>query len=330
MTPAQMCEALDILVNWAITTDVYKTATEDMEGFTEELRANLEEMKKDIVASNATAILNFYLHGKTQIITQAELRVDWFVEKEPATFLATMKLGADPIQSLKYSAEISLDIPEQDKETVAIVYERSHAHNLPGRKLVVSYDDEEYVVMEIQINSVTNAFTLEMFNGEMSVSGVCKSENGKVYMTLDLKEVGDLSLTFTGDAQAPAMPEYTNICTLSEMELLRLFVEYLDLREVDLTVEGPDGDVMDYCYLSHKNCSYGELLEDQLFATLDEQGRIISLRDYDAPADVATQIWEVYINGELVDGNLYEICTDYYAEIVIRDVTVYPEEGAAE
>ena len=323
MTPAQMSEALDILVNWFITTEFFENFSADLD--ITEIKDNLEQVKKKIVDSNATAILNFYLNKKNQIINQADFRLDWFVGKDPATIQATMKLGADPVQSLKYSLELTKKLPKEDRETITIVYERSHAHNLPGRKLVISNGDSDYTLMELQVNSVTRAFTLHLFDNTMTIKGDCKSEGDKVYATLEMGQNGVLSLTFTGTAEAPKMPEYINICTLPELELLRLFIEYLPERNLVLTIRTEDRNMQVTDYYTHKICTLGELLVAESLASLDDQGKLLTLPNYEPPMEGIAPTWEVYLNGELVEGSLNDVIMDYEVEIEIRDVTDYPD-----
>lgn len=318
LTPDQIGQAMDIAATWLLESESYKLSTEDEEAMTQEIKTAVEEAKKALKDSNATTILEFCLHAKTQVIIQANCRVDWILEEENYNFTASVSLGDDPAQSVLYCADFALNVPEEPTENLRIEYHRSHAHNLPGRTLVIKTPDETVTLMDLQYNSLNGEFEVTMMDREYSFSGVYKDEDGKLTLQLNLEDAGKLTATFKNSAEVPAVPKYKNLCTLTEEELTGL-MELLPepdnalIREVDITITGDDGGMI-YSHIVHDYDTVGDLLIGEEIATLDEGGRIQAI----CIEDISGEDWDIYIDRVLVEGNLHTLLLGDYTTVSIR------------
>ena len=320
LSPDQMCTAIDIASQFLLNTDSYKAAVAETPELTEEMKAAINEAKKAIRDNNATAIIDFYLHGKSQVITRMDCRIDWLMDKKSASINATLTLGEDPTTSGKYAIYLTTNLPDTPKSETKIVYLRSHAHNLPSRTLTVSTFEETITVMDLQINSITGVFAVELFDRELSFTGTCTKTDNNVRISTSVEELGDIHLIFQGVAEAPEVPQYVNICRMTQSELESLlekiavdepFIPDETWRTANIAVTSSDGS-MSFYYLSHNYETLGELLVSEELAVLDENGRI----DHFCDGSVGSG-WEVYIQGELYEGNLYEAVLDIESEIAI-------------
>lgn len=324
LTPNQMGEALDIAATWLLESESYKNSAEDEKAMTEEIKAKVKEAKNALKDSNATTILEFCLHAKTQVIVQANCRIDWLIEEESCNFTASLNLGDDPVQSVLYSAGFELNLPGQPTEKFLIEYHRSHAHNLPGRTLVVETPDETITLMDLQYNTLNGEFEVTLMDREYSFSGVYKEEKEKLTLQLNFEEVGTLTVIFKSSATMLDVPKYKNICTMTAEELTELMAFVLEApepdcepeKEADIIITGDDGST--FCsYIMHDYSTVGDLLIGESIAILDDGGRILSLCD----EDFSGNNWTVCIDDVLTEGNLNLIPLKDYTSISISAYT---------
>lgn len=320
LSPEQMCTAIDIAGQFLLNTESYRVAVAETPEITEEIKSAISEAKKAIRDNNATAIIDFYLHGKSQVIVRMDCRVDWLQDKKSASINATLTLGEDPTLSGRYAMYLTANLPDTPKSETSIVYLRSHAHNLPSRTLTVSTSEGTVTVLDLQINSITGVFTVELFDRELSFTGTCTKTDNNVRISTSLEDLGEFHLVFQGVAEAPEVPQYMNLCWMSRSELETLLQKFVvdepyipdeTWRTANISVTGSDGS-MSFYYLSHDYETLGELLVAVELAVLDENGRI----DYFCDGSVGNG-WKVYIQGELYNGNLYDAVLDIESEVAI-------------
>ena len=310
LTPAQLCEALDIWAYWLRSTEAYQLAQEDYTEADEELEAWLEEAKSQITALNATTMLEVFLHPETQVIMLANLHTDWLENKNTGNITATLYLGADPVMSTLYDLTLSMKGTDDTKEQVQIQYQRSHAHNLPNRKLVVTSDDESVVIYDIQINSLTGSFDLELLDRSMKITGKGMSDEAKTTITFTEESIGEVTLVFAAGVEAPEKPHFLNLLTMKQNEVDALLenIQALvpepapeEMKTADIFISDSSWNSY-FSYISHDYDTLGELLQEEGLAIL-ENGSIAEIICDD---DFANKSWEVYIDGVLITGDLYE------------------------
>ncbi len=313
ISPTQMHDAVDLLISWNAPS-----AGEKSEAEAKAAADELAQLKDAIIESNTTAVLDFYLHNKTQVIVQAALRMDWMQGDDAGTIAANITLGENPATSLSYTASVAITQPGQTREDITVEYQRSNAHNLPGRKLILSNKGESVTMMELQYNAVSKTFDLNLMDRTYTMHGICKEEADKLIVQADLKEIGELTLTFHAKEELPKVPGFTNICTLSEAELEVLFAEpspdYPDDGDwdddpwndnsVNITVFGSN-DSMYFLYYSGDYDTLADLMVAEEIAVLNENGKIVSLCLFDE--QVPGEVWTVYIEDVLYEGSLHEL-----------------------
>lgn len=320
LSPEQMCTAIDIAGQFLLNAESYKATVAENPEITEEMKSAISEAQKAIRDNNATTIIDFYLHGQSQVIVRMDFRIDWLQDKKSASVNASLTLGEDPTLSGRYAIYLTANLPDMPKSETSIVYLRSHAHNLPSRTLTVSTSEGTVTVLDLQINSITGVFTVEMFDRELIFTGTCTKTDNNVRISTSLEDLGEILLVFQGVAEAPEVPQYTNLCRMSRSELEALFEKFVvdepyipdeTWRTANISITDSDGS-MSFYYLSHDYETLGELLVAEDLASLDEDGRI----DYFYDGSVGNG-WEVYIQGELYEGNLYDAILDIESEIAI-------------
>lgn len=329
LAPAQICSALDIVYTWVSETDLYETAAETDELIQEQMQESLTEAKKFITESNATAVMYFYLNGDTQVISQATCRIDWMENEIPASVITTVSLGADPITSLRYSAKITYNPADGESDYIEYTYYRSHAHNLPGRTLVVSTPHETTTLMDLQYNSVNHSFELKLDEQTTVLSGTYKEETDRVTIELVQPDgAATVTMTFAAIDTVPAVPQYRNLCDLTEDELAVLFPgaapdedwsDWEDWEDMEGWDEGgsdPFGSEEEVSVLVCESeyvgmyfltigdyMTVGELLIGEEIMRLDENGYIVGVYD----ESISNDSWEVYIDGNIAVESLNEI-----------------------
>lgn len=302
ISPEQICEMAELLKN---RIRVSETGSEDPD-----IEKNINELETAVIRSNATAIVDFYLHSQTQVVIQAGCRLDWMQEEETSTIIANTFLGETPSQSRCYTASVSIKSPGSVAENITLEYQRTNAHNLPGRKLVLSTNEESITLVNLQINEIAKTFECNLLDQTYTILGTCKIEEGNVEIQT-LTDIGNLTLTFHETAEIPDVPGYINICSLTIGDLEALFTEpgpdnpgYTWESDVTVTVYGSDGSV---CFL-HYIGEYGtlaDLMIDEWIADLDEGGKV--MRVYVFGEEIPGDVWQVYVNDEQYEGSLYDL-----------------------
>lgn len=325
LSPEQMCSAIDIAGQFLLNTESYKSATGKNPEATDEIKTAIQEAKKAIRDNNATAIIDFYLHGKSQVIARMDCRIDWLQDKKSASINASLTLGEDPTLSGKYAFYLTTNLPDTPKRETKVIYHRSHAHNLPSRTLTVSTSDETITVLDLQINSITGVFSVELFDRDVCFTGTCSKTDNNVRLSTNLEDLGEIHLVFQGVAEAPEVPRYMNLCWLSRSELENLLEKFAanepyipdeTWRIANISITSSNGS-MSFYYLSHDCETLGDLLVENELAALDENGRIAYF--YDGSVGNG---WEIYIQGERYEGNLYDAVIGIETEIAIIAASV--------
>lgn len=222
ITAQRVCEAVDIMAEWAISTKGYKNACKDNPDMGKTVTDMIAEVKKQLEESNATIICDFYLHTKTEVIMQTDIRVDWIAEDDAGTARAILHLGAVPEQSASYLLDINLNAPNDTKEAITLTYLRDDQQNLPSRKLIYNYKGEEKTLLELQYNTIAKTFALDILDGSVTVSGNCERNGERFTVNVELPMLSKVALTFIEKAEMPKMPQYTNLLKLSKKELEEL------------------------------------------------------------------------------------------------------------
>lgn len=329
LTPERLCEALDMVAKWATETESYAAALTETPALEQELKAALDDVKKNIADSNATTMLEVFLHPDTQVIMQANCRIDWLQGSEPASVDISITLGVDPIHSTLYSVNLTTKVPDTNKQEIKLEYRRSHAHNLPGRTLVLTTPDESATLMDLQVNALTGSFVLKLMDRDYALSGKCVSDDNSVAITITERTLGELTITFKAKATVPSAPRYISIFAMSEDELTKLIEKMREVipspepdptgwKEADISITNNEMH-MTFNYLTHSYDTLGQLLIEEGIAVLDENGCITKICD----EDFAGIYWEIYLDGELVEGNLYDCLLDTIASISILEGSPY-------
>lgn len=305
ISPEEICDILDLLASWLTKTESFDLAVKGNAQIAAQFDSMVANLKKQISGHNATAIFDFYLHTESQALMQADCRIDWLENSNAANITATILFGTDPVTSSLYQFAANWNIPDMGKNTLAIRYERTHAHNLPGRMLSVSSGNTTYTVMDIQVNSLNKTFELELFDRKIEISGYWTEEKEElsIYLTLDL---GEVAICFLPGEPMPAAPAFTNICKLSQAELEALFSfgeqPMPKEKTADVSVTDSTGYRW-YSYFSHKYKTLGEMLVAEEIAVLDEDWRIQAII-LDGLTGTA---WDVYVDGKQIQGSLLDV-----------------------
>ena len=322
MTPTQMCEGMDIIASWVQSTESYKTAMAETPEMDNEMKIMLADAQQKLIDTNATTMLEVFLHPSTQVIMAANLHTDWLENKQAGYISASISLGVDPIMSTLYDLTLKAKAPNEGKEEVHIEYHRSHAHNLPGRKLIFRTPDESTTIFDMQINSLTGAFDIDLMDRQYSISGKGVSDSTKTTITITEEDMGEVVFTFIGQAEAPKTPHYLNIFTMSKEEV-ELLMEYIEgfapdteptgWKTADISISDRKGNML-FIYKSHGYETLGELLTEEGLV-ITKNGRIVQICDEDYPGEY----WDVYVNGEQITGDLFDYILETEASIAIME-----------
>lgn len=326
LTAAHLCDAVDIYLEWFVTTRAYQNMQLNEPESLQKLEKSAEALKQEITDTNASMMIDFYLHTQTEVILRANLRIDRLVGQQAATLYATIDLGSNPVNSALYSIKIGSEDPQEGKNSYTIEYHRTHTHNLPTRKLIVSNKEETITVFDLHKNELTNAFDLMLMDDEYAIRGTSVMQNNARTIILDMGGGNTLSIAFILDAEIPEMPAYRNLCFIPRKELEELLPEMEDEPggsilpdlgcSVELLVMGSD-QVARYFQVYSEYETLGQFLVEEGVAHLDEQGRISKILacDYfsglpDGATELAGAPWALYINDELYEGSLYDVVLD--------------------
>lgn len=312
LAPEQLYEALDMVVNWMEESGSLELA--DITDF----RESVEKLKAEIREYNATTIFDFFLHTDTQVIMKVACRMDWLSKNTSSSICVDLMLGENPKDAALYSLNISVSTPLIRKQEYSIQYQRSDAHNLPNRKLVLSSGEDSYTLFDLRFNALSDTFDLYLFDDSISLSGSYTVEKEVVTINLLLKDLGSMEVCFRTEATPPKLPSYTNICKLPEDRLLLLWEDIFGKNEVpsvwDISVNITDLNGAVYMFqVSGNYATVGEMLVAEGLATLDENGTVISAQG----GNIYGEVWTVYVQGELIDGSLYDIPMESEMTILI-------------
>lgn len=315
LEPEQLCAILDTMVAWIEESGCMNF------GNMPELKETVEKAKTDILNYNATTILDFYLHTDSQVIMKTACRIDWLSENVSSSICIDLSLGEIPQDSSLYSLNITVNTPSTKKQEYSIQYQRSNAHNLPNRKLVFLADGETYTLFDLRFNSLSNIFDLYLLNNSLVLSGSYTAQKDVVSVCMNIKDIGDVEITFQAKATPPELPAYTNICKLPKDRLTLLWESIWHNDDVpsvwNITVDISDLNGAVYTFpVSGKYDTVGQMLVAEQLATLDENGKVISAQG----GNIYGEAWVVYIQGELADGNLYDIPMESEITILIQAV----------
>lgn len=314
LSSEHICSLIDIACEYAEQLNIPGMEQDAMT----QIRETLADSKAKIEESEAAAIIDIFLHGETQVIVQADYRIDWVEDKKPITITAGICLGADPVESAQYSLTAELSLPGQPKRNFSVDYHRTHAHNLPGRELTITSGGETYTVMQIQFNDITKAFALELLDGSVKIDGYWQNSEKEAAIHTNLEGLGEFSIKFLPEETMPEAPKYTNLLTLDKATLEALFGKgeippAPKDKAADIAITDTDGS-RQVIYFMHNYENLGELLTEEEIAIRDiESGEIISIC-YD---DFNGSEWKLYISGQLYPGNLFEVALENEISIAI-------------
>lgn len=317
LSPDHICQIIDLVSEYAAQMDI---AGIDKENLAQHQQM-MTDCKNQVTDSEATAIIDIYLHGKTQVIVQANCRIDWFENYNPATVNASICLGAEPAESAQYSFVVNTTLPGHPKSTFRVDYRRTHAHNLPGRELTITADSETYTVMSLQVNEVNQSFALELLDGKANITGYWQQSEKKTVIHTTFAGLGELSLTFLPDVKMPELPQYTNLLTLDKAALNALFggsetPPAPKDKAIDIAITSTDGTRKIF-YFMHNYTSLGELLTEEGIAILDvTNGSIVSICD----EDISGASWSIYVDGEPYTGDLFELILENETAVAILPI----------
>ena len=223
----QLCSAMDILAQSYLKSESFKLMEQEDPQAKKQFEDAIAESKKMIQESNATITTEFYLHGESQVIVKMESRIHCLVEEKKTEVAAfTVELGADPKTSTQYTITASTTTPQEGKTESKLIYSRSHAHNLPGRTLMMITPDEKTTILDFQYNEVSGFFEVELMNHEIAFSGTCVANGDTVKLMFTSDDMSQNAIIFTGVADAPKVPAYINVCKLPEEKLVELLENF--------------------------------------------------------------------------------------------------------
>lgn len=301
LSPKHICSLLDILSEYTKQMSIPKLTQEGIA----QIQTVLENSKSSIKEKEASAIIDIYLHTETQVIVQANCRIDWFEGDEAATVTASVILGQDPAESAQYRFVAETSLPGAPQKTFSLDYHRTHAHNLPGRKLTITSDENTYTVMHIQFNDITESFEMELLDGSIKANGYWLVNEKEASIHTTVENFGEISIKFLPESEMPSVPEYTNLLTLDKKTLNAWFGNgeippMQKNKTADIAITGSNG-TRKILYIKHNYLSLGELLSKEKIAVLGN-GKISDIC-YD---EINGSSWNIYINGMLYTGDPYD------------------------
>ena len=327
MNAIQLCKVVDIYHTWLLETETFKSMLSQDAEAKNDLQKQVDALKQEIIETNATILTDFYLHGKNELILYASFRMDWLIEDKAATIAASLDFGGNPASASVLTAKISREYPGEARQYLTAEYHRTQAHNMPTRKILITTKEGTVTLLDMQKNDITGAFDMTLFDGEITLQGEVKETDGIRSIIFNLEDDTTAQITLIAEATIPETPAYQNLCLMTKEELEELLAPVLGGGElepdefpepeggyVELTVMGDDNVLR---YASFPCTSYttiGEMLIGESIAVLDASGRIEKvltggvLGDFDQdPGEVPGEQWQIFIDGVLIEGSLYEI-----------------------